>query len=119
MRRAETRALKHGMDMAAEIGFACDRKSNETLSRMAVHMDCMHWVNRDSYLPQGSRGLKVRTIAAEIGCCSSPDCRGLASECAMDGEHPLPRPSTSDNRPGHPTSPHPTRTHTCAHARRW
>lgn len=23
-------------------------------------MDCMHWVNRDSYLPQGSRGLKVR-----------------------------------------------------------
>lgn len=28
--------------------------------RMAVHMDCLHWVNRDSYLPQGSRGLKVR-----------------------------------------------------------
>jgi len=27
--------------------------------RMAVHMDCLHWVNRDSYLPQGSRGLKV------------------------------------------------------------
>lgn len=26
---------------------------------MAVHMDCLHWVNRDSYLPQGSRGLKV------------------------------------------------------------
>ena len=22
-------------------------------------MDCLHWVNRDSYLPQGSRGLKV------------------------------------------------------------
>jgi hypothetical protein len=31
--------------------------------RSAVHMDCMHWVNRDSYLPQGSRGLKVRTGA--------------------------------------------------------
>lgn len=27
--------------------------------RFAVHMDCLHWVNRDSYLPQGSRGLKV------------------------------------------------------------
>ncbi len=25
-----------------------------------MHMDCMHWVNRDSYLPQGSRGLKAR-----------------------------------------------------------
>ena len=29
--------------------------------RTAVHMDCMHWVNRDSYLPQGSRGLKAVT----------------------------------------------------------
>ena len=27
--------------------------------RSAVHMDCLAWVNRDSYLPQGSRGLKV------------------------------------------------------------
>ncbi|EFN52544.1 hypothetical protein CHLNCDRAFT_26745 [Chlorella variabilis] len=57
----ETRAAKHGMDMEKEIGFACNRKSNETLSRMAVHMDCLHWVNRDSYLPQGSRGLKMVT----------------------------------------------------------
>jgi hypothetical protein len=31
--RAETRAAKHGMEMQAEIGFACNRKSNETLSR--------------------------------------------------------------------------------------
>ncbi|PRW20477.1 DNA polymerase epsilon catalytic subunit A [Chlorella sorokiniana] len=57
----ETRAIKNGMDMAAEIGFTCNRKTNETLSRMAVHMDCLHWVNRDSYLPQGSRGLKMVT----------------------------------------------------------
>ena len=35
--------------------------------RSAVHMDCMHWVNRDSYLPQGSRGLKV--IAANPPAC--------------------------------------------------
>jgi hypothetical protein len=33
---------------------------------MAVHMDCLHWVNRDSYLPQGSRGLKV--AKARVGC---------------------------------------------------
>lgn len=33
---AETRAAKHGMDMEKEIGFACNRKSNETLSRWAV-----------------------------------------------------------------------------------
>lgn len=57
----ETRAGKHGLDMATELGFRCDRRSGECLSRSAVHMDCLHWVNRDSYLPQGSRGLKSVT----------------------------------------------------------
>ena len=33
--------------------------THEWICRSAVHMDCLHWVNRDSYLPQGSRGLKV------------------------------------------------------------
>ena len=55
----ETRALKHGMDMHDQIGFRMNRKTNECLSKSAVHMDCLCWVNRDSYLPQGSRGLKV------------------------------------------------------------
>lgn len=54
----ETRAGKYGVDMHAEIGFKM--RKDECLSRSAVHMDCMHWVNRDSYLPQGSRSLKVR-----------------------------------------------------------
>lgn len=56
----ETRAAKLGMDMEQEIGFKCV-KNGECLSRSAVHMDCFHWVNRDSYLPQGSRGLKAVT----------------------------------------------------------
>ena len=56
----ETRAAKLGMDMEQEIGFKCG-KNGECLSRSAVHMDCLHWVNRDSYLPQGSRGLKAVT----------------------------------------------------------
>lgn len=56
----ETRASKLGMDMEQEIGFKCG-KNGECLSRSAVHMDCLHWVNRDSYLPQGSRGLKAVT----------------------------------------------------------
>lgn len=29
----ETRALKHGLDMYEQIGFYCNRKTNETLSR--------------------------------------------------------------------------------------
>ena len=57
----EARAKQCGMDMAGEIGFKCNRITGECLSRSAVHMDCLHWVNRDSYLPQGSRGLKAVT----------------------------------------------------------
>lgn len=59
----EARATVHGLDMAQEIGFKV-LASGECLSKAAVHMDCLHWVNRDSYLPQGQRGLKV---GPEIG----------------------------------------------------
>ncbi len=67
----EARCAKLGLDMHASMGFRCKGgqqqggggggpgASKECLARHAVHMDCMHWVDRDSYLPQGSRGLKV------------------------------------------------------------
>ena len=58
----ETRASVNGIDIYAEIGF---RKNSEDVyqSDYCVHMDCFAWVNRDSYLPQGSRGLKAVTVA--------------------------------------------------------
>ncbi|EXJ93729.1 DNA polymerase epsilon catalytic subunit A [Capronia coronata CBS 617.96] len=58
----EARASVLGIDMYAEIGF---RKNGEDIyqSDYCVHMDCFAWVNRDSYLPQGSRGLKAVTVA--------------------------------------------------------
>lgn len=58
----EARASVQGIDMYAEIGF---RKNSEDVyqSNYCVHMDCFAWVNRDSYLPQGSRGLKAVTVA--------------------------------------------------------
>lgn len=58
----EARASVQGIDMYAEIGF---RKNSEDIyhSDYCVHMDCYAWVNRDSYLPQGSRGLKAVTVA--------------------------------------------------------
>ncbi|KAI9889150.1 MAG: DNA polymerase epsilon catalytic subunit [Vezdaea aestivalis] len=58
----ETRAGILGIDMYREIGF---RKNSEDIyqSNYCVHMDCFSWVNRDSYLPQGSRGLKAVTVA--------------------------------------------------------
>ncbi|KAJ9620841.1 DNA polymerase epsilon catalytic subunit [Taxawa tesnikishii (nom. ined.)] len=45
-----------------EIGF---RKNSEDIyqSDYCAHMDAFAWVNRDSYLPQGSRGLKAVTVA--------------------------------------------------------
>lgn len=58
----ETRASVHGIDMYQEIGF---RKNSEDIyqSTHCAHMDAFAWVNRDSYLPQGSRGLKAVTVA--------------------------------------------------------
>lgn len=58
----EARASVLGIDMYREIGF---RKNNEDIyeSDHCVHLDCFAWVNRDSYLPQGSRGLKAVTVA--------------------------------------------------------
>lgn len=58
----EARASVLGIDMYKEIGF---RKNSEDIyqSDHCVHMDCFAWVNRDSYLPQGSRGLKAVTVA--------------------------------------------------------
>ena len=58
----EARASILGIDMYQEIGF---QKNSEHVyqSDYCVHMDCFAWVNRDSYLPQGSRGLKAVTVA--------------------------------------------------------
>ena len=41
-------------------------------------MDCLCWVNRDSYLPQGSRGLKVSDCFPVI-CFPVISCVGRAA----------------------------------------
>lgn len=58
----ETRASINGIDMYHEIGWKKDGE-DQFKCNYSVHMDCFHWVNRDSYLPQGSRGLKAVTVA--------------------------------------------------------
>ena len=35
----------------------------EYSGRFCVHMDCLYWVKRDAFLPQGSHGLKAVTKA--------------------------------------------------------
>ncbi|CAH8663835.1 unnamed protein product [Schistosoma haematobium] len=64
----EVRAASYGLSISEEIGFSRqkgtagpgrDGSSGEYLSRPAVHIDCLCWVKRDSYLPVGARGLKA------------------------------------------------------------
>ncbi|KAL3628020.1 DNA polymerase epsilon catalytic subunit A [Castilleja foliolosa] len=59
----ETRAIHHGYDMNEELGFRCDKIQGECRAKFACHLDCFAWVKRDSYLPQGSQGLKAVTKA--------------------------------------------------------
>ncbi|XP_011882583.1 PREDICTED: DNA polymerase epsilon catalytic subunit A [Vollenhovia emeryi] len=54
----EARAAVHNMDMKENIGFSKNREG-VYVSRAAMHMDCLCWVRRDSYLPVGSQNLKA------------------------------------------------------------
>ncbi|QLL31251.1 hypothetical protein HG536_0B01120 [Torulaspora globosa] len=56
----DNRSKIHGLDMFEEIGFSPD-SDGEYKSSYCSHMDCFRWVKRDSYLPQGSQGLKAVT----------------------------------------------------------
>ncbi|KAG0164792.1 DNA polymerase epsilon catalytic subunit [Apophysomyces sp. BC1034] len=58
----EARAKANGMDMYNEIGVYRDDE-DEYKCKHASHMDAFRWVKRDSYLPQGSQGLKAVTTA--------------------------------------------------------
>ncbi|KAL5647958.1 hypothetical protein ACJX0J_042313, partial [Zea mays] len=59
----EKRAAHHGIKMNEEIGFHCDNNQGECRAKFSCHLDCFAWVKRDSYLPQGSQGLKAVTKA--------------------------------------------------------
>ncbi|KAK4884405.1 hypothetical protein RN001_000676 [Aquatica leii] len=54
----EARAAVYELDMKQEIGFSKSR-DDVYFCRAAMHMDCLCWVKRDSYLPVGSQGLKA------------------------------------------------------------
>lgn len=54
----DRRAQIYGLNMKSEIGVELDRMGESFLGRTMSHMDAFSWVRRDSYLPQGSQGLK-------------------------------------------------------------
>ena len=53
----------YGMSLEKSLGLQWVSTTNKTqyAGRFATHIDCLHWVERDSYLPQGSHGLKAVT----------------------------------------------------------
>ena len=61
----EQRCSVHGIDMGKEIGFTRSNDGYYT-SPGVTHIDCIHWVKRDSYLPAGSHGLKA-VCRAKLG----------------------------------------------------
>jgi DNA polymerase epsilon subunit 1 len=55
----EARAKLYGLDLYQQTGVC--RIQDEYCGRTSVHLDAFHWVQRDSYLPQGAQGLKAVT----------------------------------------------------------
>jgi DNA polymerase epsilon subunit 1 len=57
----DTRTTPHGISIYIATGFArgCEDKYK---SRGCAHMDCLRWIKRNSYLPQGHQGLETVTI---------------------------------------------------------
>ncbi len=57
----EERARSYQMQLEKCAGITVDKQCY--LGRFTLHMDCLYWVERDAYLPQGSHGLKAVTKA--------------------------------------------------------
>ncbi|WVW81918.1 DNA polymerase epsilon catalytic subunit A [Kwoniella bestiolae CBS 10118] len=90
----DVRAKIHGISMYDEIGFKPDNE-NEYKCRATMHMDCFRWVKRDSYLPQGSQGLKAVT-KAKLGYNPTELDPELMTPYAIEQPHSLAQYSVSD-----------------------
>ena len=48
------------------------------MGRYSIHIDCLYWVKRDAFLPQGSHGLKaVMAWESSSGTWRSKACGAL------------------------------------------
>jgi DNA polymerase epsilon subunit 1 len=64
----QERMKVYNINMEAELGLANtlslpNSTDREYMGRFAIHIDCLYWVKRDAFLPQGSHGLKAVTKA--------------------------------------------------------
>ncbi len=56
----DKRCERHNINMYREVGWKKDTEDSY-IGKWMLHLDCLYWVIRDSYLPCGSRGLKSVT----------------------------------------------------------
>ena len=73
----EARCGKFDLSLYKELGVRCNKQQGDSAEgeysgRCLVHLDAFCWVKRDSYLPQGTQGLKVRYIYTYINNSPPP-----------------------------------------------
>jgi len=66
----EARGRVLGLPLSTHLGLRYDKQGEYYCTRYAPHLDCLRWVVRDSYLPHGSHGLKVRPISPHLQRCT-------------------------------------------------
>lgn len=57
------RAGKYKIDLGRDLGIIEQRNGFFVGKHVFMHLDCLYWVKRDAFLPQGSQGLKATTKA--------------------------------------------------------
>lgn len=66
-----------------ELGMTYDEVNAEFKGRFSVHLDAFYWVKRDSYLPQGSHGLKAVRGAGAAFALVHRSCMRLIHACSL------------------------------------
>lgn len=68
-RFVDARMKHYGWSIEKRIGIRLKDSGDEYEGRFVVHLDAFCWVRRDSYLPQGSQGLKAVTKVSVYTIC--------------------------------------------------
>lgn len=91
----EERARILRMPLSRSIGLSFNQADEYYSTRFACHLDAFHWVRRDSYLPQGSQGLKAVT-RSKLGYNPLEIDPEFMVEYALEKPHEMAQYSVSD-----------------------
>lgn len=91
----EERARILRIPLSRSIGLSFNKQDEYYSTRFACHLDAFHWVRRDSYLPQGSQGLKAVT-RSKLGYNPLEIDPEFMVEYALEKPHEMAQYSVSD-----------------------